>query len=169
MKKLNQFLFLFIVIVFTNCDNKYEKISIGNNISLKIPANFVINQSTSENEIVVNAKSDNDELYIAAQTISGLDTMIMEHRKEIVEKNIKGFANAIKSRNLEIEDMKTQDDLILSSFSVETETHGSLMTVYGRIVNQDSSLIILTYFTEKPTSKASLKAKDIIFKSIKTE
>ena len=169
MKKLNLFLFIIILLLFSNCDDKYEKVSIGNNISINIPVDFVLEEIISENENIFKAKSDNHELFIAAETISGSDTLPMEHRKEIVEKNLNGFTQAMNGKNMEIEDMKTEDDLILSHFSMEIEKHESLMTVYGKIVNQDSSFIILTFITEKPASEASLKAKDIIFNSIKIE
>ena len=169
MKKLNLFLFIIILIVFSNCTDKYEKVSVGNNISINIPVDFVLEENISGNENIFKAKSDNDELYIAVDTISGLDTTTMEHRKEIVEKNLNGFAKTINGKNIVIEDMKTEDDLILSHYSMEIEKHESLMTVYCKIVNQGSSFILLTFFTEKPASKASLKAKDMIFKSIKIE
>lgn len=168
MKKLNLFLFITILLVFSNCADKYEKVSIGNNITINIPVDFVL-EKISENENVFNAKSDQEELLIAAETISGSDTMPMEHRKEIVEKNLNGFTEAINGKNLEIEDMKTEDDLILSHFSMEVEKHESSMTLYGKIVNQDSSFILLAFITEKPASEASLKAKDIIFNSVKIE
>ena len=167
MKMKNLFLSLIIMTVFSNCRDHYEKVSIGKNVLIDIPTDFVLEKNSSDNENIFKYKSDKEELYINTQTIGGLDTLSTDRKAEIAKKNINGFAKAVNGENILLESISDKDDLFKRNFSMETKKNNSPMTVYGTVITQNLSFVFLVFITEKPASKASLKAKDKILNSIK--
>lgn len=166
MKMKNLLLSLIIMTVFSNCRDHYEKVSIGENVSIDIPTDFVLEQNSSDNENVFKYKSDKEELYINTQTIGGLDTLSTDRKAEIAEKNINGFAKAVNGENILLESISGNDDLFKRDFSMETKKNNTQMAVYGTVIAQKSSFVFLVFITEKPVGTASIKAKDKILNSI---
>jgi len=169
MKMKNLFLSLIIMTIFSNCRDHYEKVSIGKNVLIDIPTDFVLEQNSSDNENIFKYKSDKEELYINTQTIGGLDTLSIDRKAEIAKKNINGFAKAVNGENILLESISGKDDFFKRNFSMETKKNNSPMTVFGTVITQNSSFVFLVYITEKSASKASLKAKDKILNSIKID
>jgi len=168
MKKLNLFFLFASLIIFSSFNEKYEQISIDENLSIKIPDYFIIHEKPLENGKYIIAESDNDRLCLSKQTFSGLDTLELSKRREILVNNLKGFIRGVNGENLENQEIENQGKLIQSSFSFEI-MKPELLVGYGRIIIQRSSLIILTYFTKTPATVSSLKTKDMIFNSLKMD
>ncbi len=168
MKNLNLIFLLVSLILFSSFGKKSERISMGDNLSIEIPNDFVIQEDAFEYGKFIFAVSGIDKLFIAKLTAPDFDTMGMSEKKEIIIKNLKSFITKINGENLDYEDIKILGDLTQSSFSFEM-MKPELMIGYGKIILHDSSFIFLTYITKVQPNEASLKTKDEIFNSLRMD
>lgn len=169
--KNSTLVFIFIsLITFSGFSEKNEQISIDNNLTITIPDGFVIHKEILPDRklIIAESKSNNDRFFIGTQIASELDTLKIPEKKEILINNLKGFMRGIKGNNLEYNKIEIHGNLIQSSFLFEI-MNPELMNGYGKIINQDSLIIIMAYFTKVPETDLSLKTKDKIFNSLKMD
>ncbi len=168
MKKIPGIILLIsTIILFTQCHKQTERIALTQKISVELPVDYKTKQHDNyKGGEIYGALINKDEVFIAKIIEPVIYTFSMNEKKKSILTNIKGYMKPFKGSNLEHSE-KAIGEILQSNFSFEFIKKGTIFNVFGRIIQQDTNLIILTYKTISPISNRSSKDKDRFFNSVK--
>ena len=163
-------LLVFVALINTQCNNDFETISLENHVYINLPSDFFqVENSSSLFETNYKSKSNSDELYVLNHSFEGINSLTIEMKENMVESNLEGFVESINGLKVKKQILQTIDSMIQNEYSMEIEKNDSLMTIFTKVVNKNSTIIILSYFTPQPTEITSIETKERIFNSKKID
>lgn len=179
MNKLMSFFIIACIVFFTDCKRKTETVFLTPNISVELPVNYKKDIRTSKSseisnpELIIQLNSynysatiNNDDIFIGNLINNEFDTLSIQEKKEKIIPNLKGYVRGINGNKLIHKDTII-NELALNDFSFEVEQKDTLFIIYGRLIIQDTNLLIFNYKSKIPITNRSLKDKDRFFESIK--
>ena len=165
-----QIIFIFTIIALTNtqCQTNYETISLRNNVIISLPIDFdqVDDSSLPNFKTVYRSSSNSDELHISNHSFKAFDSFTIEKKEGIVESNLENIVKSYKAEKVQRGNLLITGSVIQNEYSMVVEEEDSERILYVKVVNKNSNVIILSYFTSLPPKKESQEIKERIFESI---
>ena len=153
--------------VLPNCNNRTEKFSITDRISITLPEDIkILKSDTSYN--ILEATHNGDLINVYKVSINLTDSLSTDLRKLAFVNNINGFIKPFNFKNLDTTFL-SQSGLMQNEIRFEFESHGNQKELFARFYATDKDFIAICYQMPFPSDKKSLKFKDKFFSLIKLE
>jgi hypothetical protein len=180
--RLNLILLIVFTFLLTNCKKEKETVLITPNISVELPENYkyFVSHSTGSDrtnpDLIINyenynyaATINNDEIFITKRITDEYDGLDFNEKAAKLKIFTKGFARGFASSTVIDPTSKEKEinGLAQSEFNFNFEENDNLFILYGRLIIQDTNLILFGYKTKFPSTNGSIKDKDEFFNSVK--
>lgn len=109
---------------------------------------------------------NSDEVFIGKVIEKEIDALSLEEKRESNINNIHGYMKPFNGRKLESSE-KVIGEILQSDFNFEFDKKDISFIIFGRIIQQDTNLLILSYKTMTPVSTSAINEKGRFFKSVK--
>ncbi len=168
IKKTAFLLFIALIFSFAACNKKSERVALTPNISVKLPANYGMKKQVQNNInwTFYGAMINQDEILIGKFVDKKIDTISIEKKKESGIKNMEAFMKPYNARKLESSE-KIVGDLVQNDFNFEFDQKDTSFAIFAKLIQVDSTMLILSFKTLSPISEISLKDKTQFFKSVR--
>ncbi len=168
MKKALIIIFITSMVLLISCTRQTESVALTPNISVKLPVNHKMAKQVHGNKeyTLYGAMVNNDKIFISQNVEIDLDTFSLEEKKAANMLNIHRYMETFNGRNLENSE-KIIGSLLQSDFNFEFDKTDTTFMIFGRLILQDSVIIILSYESVFPVSTRSANDKEKFFNAIK--
>jgi hypothetical protein len=163
MKKLIIMMTIGFALIMTNCKGTDMLVAITPGISVWLPDNYKIRSiNISSTDTTYEATFNHDDLKLYKTNIKGADTLSMNKKKEIFQKNVDRFVQTFDVKNVTVSD-KMVGSIMQKDFSFRYTRHDSIFNFYCRFLVEKENFLALCYRTFNPADQSSVKTRERFF------
>jgi hypothetical protein len=161
MKKLTVITIIGFALIFTNCKSPDKLVAITQCISVWLPDNYKIRVANST-DTTYEATINHDNLRVYKTNIKGADTLNLDMKKEIFQKNVDRFTQTFDVKNVTVSD-KIVGNILQKDFSFRYTRNDSIFNFYCRFLVEKENFLALCYRTFNPADNISVKTRERFF------